>query len=57
MGDAYRITTDDGANIDEDIKKLKTISSNFKSKGTDKSNRMSSTKTVRSELKKKEITL
>lgn len=55
MGDACRITTDEGPGIDEDIKKLKAITLSVNQK--DKNNKMSNIRLVKSEQIKKESSI
>jgi hypothetical protein len=44
MGDAYRITTEDGAGLDRETKKLKAISSMLNEKAADKNRKMANCK-------------
>jgi hypothetical protein len=49
MGDACRITTEDGAGLDHDLKKLKAISTTVSQKAIDKNKKMAVSKVATSE--------
>lgn len=52
MGDACRITTDDGAGLDHDIKKLKAISTAVNEKAADKNKKMANSRLQSSDSKR-----
>jgi hypothetical protein len=55
MGDACRITTEDGAGLDLDIKKLKAITQAVHEKAAERTKKMANSKVLSSERRSKQV--